>query len=345
MRLSPLAERTFIVEILVSLGVSPDHAAHQAHLLVEGDLRGHASHGLQRLPILVERLRAGLAAAEPEIDLRWATPSILQVDGGRGLGPVVAFAALDELIGRVADQGVVVAGIRNANHLGMLAPYLEYLTERSLIGLGSTTSEPLVHPWGGRDAMIGTNPIGIAVPTSMGPAVLDMATGAISAGAVRTAALRGETLPEGCAVDQHGSPTTNPSAAILGAISPFGGAKGFGLGLMLELLVGAMTSTALGQSVTGTLDSETVCNKGDLFICIDPVASGGATLEHLGRFIEEIHNAAPSPGSTGVQVPGDRARKRRDHHLEVGVEISTATWEQVSAIAGELGVWTPTQEL
>ena len=149
---------------------------------------------------------------------------------------------------RAARTGIAAAAIRNTSHLGMLACYVESLAHAGVVGLAFTTSEALVHPRGGRVALVGTNPLAVALPTDGEPFVMDMATGAISKGEVIARGHRGQELPPGSAVDAEGYPTVDPAAAERGTISPFGGAKGFALGLALELLVAALTETALERT-------------------------------------------------------------------------------------------------
>ena len=162
----PVAEhRALSIQVLTALGVPEPAARDQAELLLEGDLRGHASHGLRRLDMLAQRLRSGAVRAAAQPTSTWTTESVLVIDGDGGLGPPVARRAVEELIAKVAGTGVVVAAVRNANHLGMLAPYVESMADAGVIGIALTTSEALVHPWGGTRALVGTNPLAIAVPT------------------------------------------------------------------------------------------------------------------------------------------------------------------------------------
>jgi LDH2 family malate/lactate/ureidoglycolate dehydrogenase len=322
MRVKPDDEQALIVDVLVANGVRVERAETQARWLVEGDRRGHHSHGLQRLPVIVGRIRNGLTEPNSDPDLEWRTPSVLVVDGKRGLGPCVALAAVNELVDGVRQSGVSVAAVHNANHLGLLAPYVEEIAAEGLIGIAITTSEALVHPWGGRTAMLGTNPIAIAVPATPEPFVLDMATGAVSMGKIIHH--RGEGLPlePGWAIDEDGRPTADAAAAT--AISPFGGAKGYGLGLAFELLVAALTGAALGPDVTGTLDTETVCNKGDLLVAFDPsVFRNDAWGDAASTFLAELRRTPPQLGSNGVAVPGDRTRRARAAET---IDVPDAVW-------------------
>lgn len=320
--------RSTMVTALVAHGATQSDADFQADTLLEGDLRGHPSHGIRRLPVLVGRLRAGLIVSGTPATHEWLTDSALSVDGKRGFGTVVSRDAVDEIVARAASTGIAIATIRNANHVGMLAPYVERMTARGCIGLAFTISEALVHPWGGMSAMVGTNPIGIGVPTLGDPLVLDMSTGSTSAGKIIDYAARGQEIPPGWAVDAAGVPTTDATAALDGAISPFGGAKGYALGLAIEVLVGALTGSALGRDVLGTLDTENVSSKGDVFIAISLDRLGGsASLSTVTSYLAAVRSSGAGDGS--VSAPGDRARVTRQERLDNGMPIDQDLWTRV----------------
>lgn len=341
MRSVPVAtERSLVVAVLLALGATEETAAGQADQLVEGDLRGHPSHGLQRLPMLVRRINNGVIDPAATGVHTWRTRSALSVDGQNGLGPPVAMRALDAVLERSREEGMALAAISNANHLGMLAPLVQHAADRGAICLASTTSEPLVHAWGGREAAVGTNPLALGVPAGGTSFVLDMATGEISRGKVIDHANRNAPLPPGSVVDAEGNPTTDPQAALDGAISPFGGAKGYALSVGLQLLIGALTESSLGRSVVGTLDATEQCNKGDLLVCFAPeVVSGVDRSNALAAFVEELRQSPPRDPSRPVEVPGDRSRRARAERLASGrVIVSEAVWTAVSEIATGLDV-------
>jgi len=324
------------IRVLTGLGVPEAAAREQADLLLEGDLRGHASHGLRRLDMLAQRLRNGAARASARPKSTWTTPTVLVVDGDAGLGPPTARRAIEGLLGRIGETGVAVAAVRNANHLGMLAPYVESMASAGVVGIALTTSEALVHPWGGTRAMVGTNPLAVAVPVPGDHAVvLDMATGQVSRGKVLDHAARGLPLAPGDAVDAAGVPTTDAAAAVGGAISPFGGPKGYALGLVLEVLVATLTRSALGEEVRGTLDATDPCTKGDLFIAMDPAAFGPGKAA-VDAYLDTLRAAPPAAGHDRVQVPGDRARATRAANLANGVPVARLTWARAQEIAADV---------
>ncbi len=328
-------ERALIERVLESLSVPEHDACVQANVLVEGDLRGFPSHGIQRLPVIVERLRNRVTEPVVTPQFRWVTDAVVHVDGGRGLGPVVAFAAIARLREAATKVGVALGLLSDCSHLGMLGLYVEEAADHGHICVALTTSEALVHPWGGARAMIGTNPIAIGLPGRPAPFVLDMATGEVSMGRILEHVHRHESIPLGWAVDSEGRPTADPVAASQGAISPFGGAKGYGLGLAFELLVGMLTGAGLGTGVAGTLDSTSVCNKGDLFLYIDPDAIGLDVTD--GRFADYLDQIRTSGGSNGdVRIPGERSQALRARRAVDGIPLPEAVWAEATRLEKEL---------
>ncbi len=319
------------IRALARAGVPAAHAQTQIDLLIEAELVDRPSHGLLRLPRLIARIGNGVIDPVTEGEAEWRFPSFLQVDGRRGLGPVVAQAALQALCDRARQTGIAVAAIANNNHLGMLSFYVERVARGGQIAVAFTTSEALVHPWGGRKAMLGTNPIAIGVPASPDPFVLDMATSMVSMGKIHDHAHRGEPIPEGWALDAGGEPTTDPAAAKLGAIAPFGGSKGYALGLAIEVLVASLSGAALGTDVAGTLDADRICNKGDVFSVIDPVSQ--LVTASISAYLEAIRACSPASPGQPVMVPGDGSRIRRAQRLATGIPMADSVWDDICGLA------------
>nr|WP_274637320.1 Ldh family oxidoreductase [Microbacterium bovistercoris] len=322
---------------LVGAGSSASPARLQAEHLIEAELRGHPSHGLRRVPALADRIRAGLLDADARPSSTWGADAALVVDGNLGFGPVVAYAAIDALLERASRTGVAVAALHRTHHLGMLAPYVERIGQDGCIGLVLSSTEGLVHPWGGVGPLVGTNPLSAVVPSQGGSLTLDMSTGAVSAGKILDFAERGQSLPAGWAVDEEGTPTADADLAARGSISPFGGAKGYALGLTIGAIVGALTGTAYGPDVHGTLDATHEVSKGDVIVAIriesfgQPVGS-----PELAAYLDLIRGS----GRDGlpVPIPGDRARAERARAIEAGFGVTEDVWSAVTALAGDTAV-------
>lgn len=318
------------IKALKKGGLPTEHAEIQLELLLDAELRGVPSHGLMRVPRVIERVVNGVTDPTAKGSHAWRGASLLDVDGNSGLGPVVALEALEAAARRTAEMGSCVVTIRNCDHLGMLAFYAEKLAYEGLALIGLTTSEALVHPYGGRQPMIGTNPITIGVPAAPRPFVFDMSTSVVSMGKIHDHAHRNLPIPTGWALDADGNPTNNPNAAKAGAIGPFGGAKGYGLGLAFEVLVAALANSAIGNHVKGTLDSSYPCNKGDVFIVARPAPNSQNV---VSRYLDELRNSTPIDPSQPVRIPGDRSAASRERSRIEGVLLAPPVWERICELA------------
>ncbi len=323
-------------DLLVAWGASVDDAKYQVQSLIEADLRGLPSHGVMRLPRIIERIRNGVLSPTSSGQHNWLGRSLLSVDGQMGLGPVVVRNALKAAMPVVEEQGCCLIAIRNNNHIGMLAGYVEEMAQKGFVALGFSTSEALVHPWGGSKALIGTNPVAVGVPTPTEPFVLDMATSLVSMGKIHDYAARGATLPEGWALDGAGVPTTDAEAAKAGAVAPFGGAKGYGLGLAIELLVTTLCDSAIGTDIAGTLDESQICNKGDVFL-LSRTATNGIG-ETINRYLDEVRQSPPLESGEAVSVPGDRMRQRRAVNHNQGLTLPDSVMGRLNSLFAERGL-------
>jgi L-2-hydroxycarboxylate dehydrogenase (NAD+) len=179
---------------------------------------------------------------------------------------------------------------------------------------------------------VGTNPIGIGVPTAGAPLVLDMSTAAVSMGKVLDHAAQARPIPLGWAVDETGTPTTDAEAATRGAVSPFGGPKGYALGLALEVMVATLTGSELGTRVRGTLDIEDECTKGDVFVTVSVERLGFAhMLPAVSAYLDEVRASGSDPQAR-LDVPGDRARRTRADRLRSGIPLHPGVWAGVLAL-------------
>jgi L-2-hydroxycarboxylate dehydrogenase (NAD+) len=330
MRTDVATAKVLSEELLTLAGVPAAAAAQQAQLLVAAEARGVRSHGLLRLPRLITRLRNGTASATRTGIHSWFSPTYLSVDGEQGLGPVVALAALDRIVPAAREHGIACVAITNNNHLGMLGWYAEQVAADGLVCIAATTSEALVHPWGGTEAIIGTNPISIGIPSCPRPLVLDMATSEVSMGKIHEYALRGQKLEEGWALDRSGEPTIDAEEAIHGSIAPFGGAKGYALGIALGAMVTAITGCAAGTAVAGTLDDVNPCNKGDMFVVIRCADAP------ISDYLDDVRSSRPADPQHPVTVPGDRSAHCDAKSRKYGFEVPDDLWNRLSTLRQEL---------
>jgi LDH2 family malate/lactate/ureidoglycolate dehydrogenase len=330
-------ERAIIVHVLAGLGANERERSIQADVLTEADLRGHHSHGLQRLPVLAARIKNRLIRVDVDPDYAWTADSVLSVDGKDGLGPFVADSAHERAKTVLGERGIVAVAIRNSSHIGMIGYYCERRAREGFICIAMTESEALVHPHGGMKALVGTNPIAIGIPSDGTPFVFDMATSTSAIGKIYASKHRGEPIPLGWAIDAEGNPTTNPDAALKGSLTPAAGPKGYGLGISIGILAGLLPGAEIGRLVLGTLDTESRCTKGDFFLLLDPVAFAGgpALASRVAAYLDELRHSPPQKGSESVIVPGDRARKLREERLRSGIPLPKEVWLAAERLKNE----------
>src|SRR6202051_4250450 len=321
-------ERAVIVHVLSKLGANERESSVQADVLTEGDLRGHHSHGLQRLPVLATRIKNRLIRVNSNPEYTWTADSVLSVDGKDGLGTFVAESALNVAKSALGQRGIVAVAIRNSSHLGMIGYYCEKKAREGFICIAMTESEVLVHPHGGTEALVGTNPIAIGIPGDPVPFVFDMATSVSAIGKILAAKHRGESIPDGWAVDAQGTPTTDPDETLKGALTPAAGAKGYGLGIAIGILAGLLPGGEIGRLVLGTLDTEHRCTKGDFFLLMNPgaFAGGPALANRVASYLDELRHSPPQKGFPSVIVPGDRARGLREERERTGIPLPKEVW-------------------
>jgi LDH2 family malate/lactate/ureidoglycolate dehydrogenase len=332
------AERRYVRAIFAALGATDAEANAVADVLVEADLRGHTSDGLARVALSVELIQTGAVqvGARPRLVQERAAAALL--DGDRALGPYAATLAMREALRRARELGAAVIGLRETGHLGLVGYYAELAAREDLIGIVFAKSETWIHPYGGVEPLLGTNPIAIAIPTQGDPLLLDMATSATSRGKLLEAVAAGVELPLGWAIDATGRPTTDARAAVEGgALSPVGGAKGYGLALAVELLGGALTGAGTGpiRDASGWLHLW-----GTLLLALDPAAfvEVGPFKAAVSDFLAQVKGSRLAPGFAEILLPGERSYRTRRERLAHGIIIPDDAWDQVAAIARPLGL-------
>ena len=314
--------------ILTAAGLDPDDAARAAELLVFAQRSGIDSHGVMHLPAYVRRLRDGSIKARPSFALESNGGAAAVLDADNALGCLASWRAMGEALALVRRQGVGVVAVRKSAHLGAAAPHVLHAAEQGFIALLLSNASPTMAPWGGRDAVLGTNPLAAAFPRAGGnPVLIDMATSAGSRAVIRQAAHAGEPIPEGWALDASGRPTTDANAALDGTVQPVGGAKGYGLTLMIELLCSALAGGAPGFDVRPPQATDGApCEVSHLAIALDPDQFAGSdrVADHVAAIAHHIEaSAAANPGQP-VRMPGSRAAACRAASDRDGIAMTPA---------------------
>lgn len=331
--------------LFVAAGVPADEATTVALSLVDANLCGHDSHGVIRVPQYVGFLREGQLQAGVDLDILRETPALVAADGNWGLGQVQAYRLLDRLQVKAKAVGIASGTIKRCGHIGRLGEYAESAAESGFALFATVNSHGCgqrVAPPGGIEGRISTNPICFGAPTAAGPFVLDFSTSACAEGKVRVAYQKGVPLAAGWIQDANGLPSTNPADLYgepPGTLLPFGGPqayKGFGLGFMLDALVGGLSG---GES---SRPDRPMSGRGNsvLFTLWDVEAFGGrdhflATVGGLEQYVRETPRAA---GVDRIVLPGDPERETRERRRAEGIAIPDGTWAILMKLGDELGV-------
>jgi L-2-hydroxycarboxylate dehydrogenase (NAD+) len=342
-RLAAHAIAAFIADVLAAVGLASADAGKVAELMTEADLTGADAHGIFRLPQYVRRIRAGGFNTKPSITVTKTAAATALVDGDNGMGHLVVSRAADTAVALAREAGVGWVGVRRSNHAGTAGLYAAMPVEHGMIGLYSAVANANhMAVWGGSELLLGTNPLGIAVPSGDGPVVLDMATTIVSYGTVKKYALAGRDMPEGWLVDREtGDPLTDPRKSAQGLLLPIGGYKGSGLAIMLGLLAGVLNSAAFGREVVDfNADDANATNTGHFMVALDiarfvPLATFMAETD---RHLRDLRESQRMPGVDDIRLPGDRRRECRSERLRDGVPLPVALLAQLDTLTRDTGV-------
>jgi LDH2 family malate/lactate/ureidoglycolate dehydrogenase len=338
--------KDFTTRLLQSAGLANAEAGWLAECLVQADMRGVNSHGLMRLRTYAERVRRGVVRPGVAPKIVRETPAFLAIDGGNGNGMWVSRQIMQLCIDRARQTGACFATVHHGNHFGIAASFTEMAAEAGMIGIAMSNASPTMVPTGGRKPLLGANPLSIAIPAGRRPPlVLDMATSTVAQGKIILAAKEGKkSIPSDWAVDPEGNPTTDPNLALKGAMVPFGGAKGYGLALIIDILV-AVLSGALTSAHTNNFwkDFEHPQNVG-YFLGAWNIASVMPLeqfAERMEALLAEMKACPPAPGHTEVFYPGEIEHRRAAESLRSGVALGPAVAGDLAKLGEEYGVVFP----
>jgi LDH2 family malate/lactate/ureidoglycolate dehydrogenase len=237
-------------DILTAVGIAAADARLVAADLVAADLEGIASHGVMLLPMYVERIDKGSVSRASAGQVVSDRGGAIVIDAGNALGQLTSRQAIKLAVERAREIGLAAVAVRNGFHFGTAGRYARMMAEQNCVGVVLSNTRPLMPAPGGAEALVGNNPVAIALPSAGEfPAEADMALSATAMGKIRLAAAAGARIPGDWAVDSEGRPTTDPAAAIKGMLLPAAGPKGFGLAFVIDLLCGGLSDGAVGAEV------------------------------------------------------------------------------------------------
>ncbi|KAL4622656.1 hypothetical protein GN956_G20165 [Arapaima gigas] len=307
---------SFIERCMLAVGTQPSHAACLAEVLVEADLRGHYSHGLNRMDMYVKDIRTGICekSGEPTVDKETVATAL--VNGRNLLGPVVGNYCMDLAIKKARKAGIGWVVAYGSNHFGIAAYYSMQALKEDMIGMCYTNTSPLVVPTRAKECMLGTNPISVAAPANDGDSfVLDMATSAVALGKVELHHRRGDVIPEGWGCDSRGLPSTAPAKVLsggglvpVGGCETTGGHKGFGLAMMVEVFCGILAGSQYSKHIRNWKVTDRVADLGQCFVAINPANFAPGFKDRMSDLLSLHRGLEPASLGNPVVVPGDPER-------------------------------------
>lgn len=341
LRVSPERLRTLVTAVYRSAGVPEADAAFVADTLVQADLWGHQSHGVLRVGWYYARLRSGamLPVTKPQTVVD--AGAIAVVDGGDGVGQVVAKHAIEEAVRRARLHGVGVVSVRNSNHFGTCMYYTGLGAKAGCITLLATNGGPNMAPWGGMKKMIGTNPWSVASPAGKHPTmIMDVAVSGVARGKIFLAQQRREPIPDNWAIDKNGHPTTDPRAALEGFILPMAGHKGYAIGVIVDMLSGVLSGGSFLDEVHGPYDPVNRSGAGHFFAAFNvdafqPRAQFDARME---EYIARLKAVPVAPGHEEVFYPGEIEARNDAKHRREGLLLPQDTIADLERITREAGL-------
>ncbi len=340
-RIAPDALTEFAAQVLGAHGVPDADARLFADSLVQADLWGHQSHGVLRLSWYAARLAAGVMTPVTAPKVVVDAGAVTVLDGRDGIGQVLAARAMEEAVARAKAHGLGAAAVRRSNHFGTAMYFTRQAAAKDCIGLLTTNASPAMAPWGGKRKAVGNNPWSIAAPAGKyGTVVLDIANTAVARGKLYLAKQRGETIPEGWAMDADGRPTTDPAAGIAGLILPMAGHKGYGISVMMDVLSGVLPGSNFMAGVFGPYQAEEKSGAGHLALALDiaafrPVQDFVADMERMIGDIKAVPRAA---GVEEIFYPGEPEVMADRENRALGLELPDDMIADLAGLADAHGL-------
>ena len=337
---------SFVKSVLVRLGVPKGDASVVADNLVMADLRGVESHGVQRLKRYVDGILSGGVNVHPDIRKVREGPSYALVDGDEGLGQVVGRFSMELAIEKAREAGIGVVVARNSNHYGIAGYYALMAVEHGMIGISMTNSRPLVAPTGGVERFLGTNPIAIAAPTGGRPFLLDMATSVVPIGKLEVYRRKGQEIPLGWAMDGEGRQTTSVEAVFNGgALLPlggfgelFGGHKGYGLSVMVDILSGLLGGGTWSRHVKNTSERHSEVDHFFMAVDVEAFVPLDDFRRRMDEMMAELKASKRHPDFERIWVHGEKGFLTMETRKRIGVPIYNGVLEELNGIGEEVGV-------
>lgn len=318
-----------ISEILSVHNTSPANAREVALALVAAETDGQTGHGLSRVAAYAAQAKSGKVQGWAIPTVQQTAPAVLAVDGHYGFAYPALSLAVAELAQLTVTTGIAAAAVTHSHHCGVAGYHAEKLARKGLIGLVFSNTPKAIAPWGGREAVFGTNPIAFAAPRRQGdPLVIDLSLSKVARGKIKVAAEKGQHIPQGWALDCQGKSTTDPQVAMAGTMLPMADAKGAALVLMVEILAAALTASHFGFEASSFFEAEGDSpNIGQLLIAIAP---GPFSADSYASRIEVLLHAILV--QEGTRLPGSGKSSLRNTVKNLGLKVDKAVVQVLTGL-------------
>lgn len=332
----------FTSDVLENAGLLHDEASVFAKALLHADVRGVSSHGISRLGVYSKRIECGVIHSGVHLKIINETPSTYYFDAQAGPGVKMGMEMMDLCIEKAKKTGCCFGTALGGTHWGALSFYTKYAAERGMISIVTCNADAGVVPYGGVKPMLGTNPLSIALPAKdHKPVCLDMATSMAARGKIVLAQKEGRSIPDTWGVGPDGAPTTDPSTALAGALLPFGGYKGYGIGLIIDMFCSCLAGAGDSRHTNSFWnDFENPQNLGYSMIVID--IEKFVPLDVFGRRVDDMINefkAAPTAsGVESVLMPGEIEDEKEEINRRDGITLSDTLVNELRSVGQRYGV-------
>lgn len=343
------ALKDLVRRALRAVGVSETDAATTANILASSDIRGIESHGAARLDrYYVSRIQAGSIDPHAKPSIVSETATTANIDAHNGLGQPAGDFAMRLAIDKAKRTGIAFVTVRNSNHYGIAGYYAMLALEHDMIGLASTNASKLAVPTFGREVLVGTNPLAFAIPAhTETPFVFDFATTTVPLGKLEVYSRKELPIPAGWAVDANGAVTTDPVTAMKGALLPLGGFgtehgghKGYGLGLLVDILCGVLSGGTFGADHPTRAIGNQPGAVSHFFgaIRIDAMRDLQEFKRDMDRQLRDFKNSAKAPGHDRIYVAGEIEAEKTLRYRREGVPLHIRVWEGLQAMCERLAI-------
>lgn len=338
---SPAELDCYVHSVLVSNGVPARNAKIVAHALVLADLRGVDTHGTNRIPSYVERIRQGVLDPQASPTLEKITTAVAIVDAHNGFGFPAAHMAMAAAIDMAKDVGVGVVAVKHSNHFGMSAWIVQQAIDAGMMSLVFTNSSPALPVWGGKEKVMGVSPLACGAPAGKERSfILDMAPSVAARGKVYKALRRGESIPLGWALDTDGKETDDPAEALQGTMLPMGGPKGSALSIMMDVFSGVLSGSAFAGHVTNPYDPSKPANVGHFIVAIKPdifmsIEDFKARMDYLYK---RVVGSQKMQGVDRIYFPGELEQITHEQRRKTGIPFTQEEIFKLNSEADRVGV-------